>query len=398
MGGIGGMFGLSGGAGGSGFADARSASLTPGTNAGQLNTAYDQNQSALAQQGALLDAIKAQNGLQNQSQNYNQLQGVINGTGPNPAQAMLNQATGQNVSNQAALMAGQRGAGANVGLMARQAGQAGGNIQQQAAGQGAVLQANQSLNALGQAGQMANTMAGNQIGQTNANQQSQLNEQQLLQNANAAYNNAQVGMQSNINSANAGLANTQLQGQQKMIGGIMNGAGAAMGKPPAQAAQAAQGGLIGYASGGQVAGPQSSFGQFLSGMGNGMGAEKDPLEMGASSFASGIGNAFRGAPTAPAQVGTQYSNGPVQQPSPSMGQLNTTFAKGGNVGSKLKSGGHVPGPVTKGPNDTKNDTVKALLTPGESVIDKETMQDPGPVGAMARTLTAIITAKKKGKK
>src|ERR1035437_2296226 len=68
-------------------------------------------------QNALLAALGKQNGIQNQSDVYGQLQGVASGTGPNPAMAALNQATGANVANQSAMMAGQRGAGANVGMM-----------------------------------------------------------------------------------------------------------------------------------------------------------------------------------------------------------------------------------------------------------------------------------------
>jgi hypothetical protein len=101
-------------------------------------------QDVLSQQQQFANALAQQNGIQNQSNVFNQLQGVANGTGPNPAQAMLNNTTGQNIQQQAALMGSQRGVGANPGLLARQAAMQGANIQQQAAGQGAALQANQS--------------------------------------------------------------------------------------------------------------------------------------------------------------------------------------------------------------------------------------------------------------
>ena len=142
MGAVGGLIGINGGNSGTGF------STPSGTNAAQLQTAYTGNQNALTSQQNLLNALQQQNGLGNQTNVYNQLQGVASGQGPNPAQAMLNQETGQNVANQAALMAGQRGASQNVGLMARQAAQQGANLQQQAVGQGASMQAQQGLNAL----------------------------------------------------------------------------------------------------------------------------------------------------------------------------------------------------------------------------------------------------------
>jgi hypothetical protein len=225
MGAIGGMLGLSGGAAGTGFATPGSAPIQTPTTTGQANTAYQGNQNALQQQQSLLSALQGQNGLGNQSSVYGQLQGVANGTGPNPAQAMLNQSTGQNVANQAALMAGQRGAGSNVGLMARQAAMQGSNAQQQAAGQGATMQANQSLNALNSMGNIANTQAGQQIGQTNANTSAQQAEQANLLNSIAGVNNANVGMQSNINSNNTSLANTMMGQQGQMIGGLMSSAG-----------------------------------------------------------------------------------------------------------------------------------------------------------------------------
>ncbi|CAM6002768.1 unnamed protein product [Sphagnum balticum] len=95
--------------------------------------------------------LQGTNGVQVQQQVLNQLQGVANGTGPNPAQAALNQSTGQNINSQAALQAGQRGASGNVGLLARQIGQQGAAIQQNAVGQGATMQATQELNALNSA-------------------------------------------------------------------------------------------------------------------------------------------------------------------------------------------------------------------------------------------------------
>lgn len=229
MGAIGGILGLSGGANGTGFSGPQGAPIVNTTNPAQTSAAYTGTQGSLSSQQALLSALQAQNGLGNQSQVYNQFQGIANGKGPNPAQAMLNQSTGQNVANQGALMAGQRGASSNVGLIAKQAAQQGSAIQQNAAGQAATLQANQSLNALNSAGNMANTQAANQIGATTTNTQANLAEQQALMNAQNAFNQNQVSMQNNINSANAGLAQTNMGGQQSFLGGVGNAAGGVTG-------------------------------------------------------------------------------------------------------------------------------------------------------------------------
>lgn len=178
------------------------------------NAAYDQAQQAMGQQQALISALNAQNGIGNQSNVFNQLNDVAHGQGPNPAQAMLNQATGANVANQAAMAAGQRGASGNVGLMARQAAQAGSNAQQQAAGQGATMQANQSLGALGQMGGIANQQASQQIGAVgNLNQMAQNEQGQVMNSVN------------NQNNINAGIAQQQAQAGSNLLGGIVSGVG-----------------------------------------------------------------------------------------------------------------------------------------------------------------------------
>lgn len=216
------MLGLGGGAGGSGFAGPQGVSIQAPTTDEQAKAAYEANQAALKQQQDFVAAVQAQNGLQNQSNVYNQLSNIASGQGPNPAQAMLNQATGQNVANQAALMAGQRGANANVGLMARQASQQGSKIQQDAAGQAAVMQAQQSLNALNNMGNLATNQANMQANATQGLTSAQQAEQANLLNAISAQNNSRIGMQSNINNANAAMAGGRMGQQPGAIGGLMN--------------------------------------------------------------------------------------------------------------------------------------------------------------------------------
>lgn len=397
MGSIGGLLGMSGGAGGTGF------STNPGTNGQQIGQAYTGQQAAMGQQQNLLNALQGQNGIQNQSNVYNQLQGVVSGQGPNPAQAQLAQATGANVANQAALMAGQRGAGANVGLMARQAAQQGANIQQQAAGQGATMQAQQSLNALGQAGNMAGSMAANQIGQTNANVQAQQNEQGILQGANSAQNNIQ-----------GQLANTTLGGQQKVIGGLMQGAGAAMG----------------MADGGPVSafGPQSMFGNFVNGQQQqnlaSMGTPNtDPFKMssgkssspsdpmagatndiqdasgvsggamsaGADAGAGGLSDLAMLAVSKGGKIPAMVSPGerflkPNEAKAVAQGKVNPT-----KVGEKIQGQAKVKG------DSTKNDTVRKDLEVGGIVIPRSIENSKNP-GAEAKKFVDKYMAKKRMKK
>lgn len=222
------MLGTAGGISGTGFASPQAANIISPTTAAQANTAYTGNQQALQQQQAFLNALQAQNGIQNQSNVFGQLQNVAAGQGPNPAMAQLAQATGANVANQASLMAGQRGAQQNVGMIARQAAQQGAQTQQQAAGQGATMQAQQSLAALGQLSGIAGQQVGQQQQATGAVTGAQQSEQQNLLNSIAQQNNANVGMQSNINSANTALAQTGMQQQANLMGNMMPSAGQVM--------------------------------------------------------------------------------------------------------------------------------------------------------------------------
>ncbi len=263
-------------------------------------------------QSQFANAAGAVNGLGNQQNVFNTLGQVASGQGPNPALAMLNNATGANTANQAALMAGQRGAGANSGLIARQAAQQGAANQQNAAGQGAALQANQSLGALSQMG----GIAGQQVGQ-----QLQANSQA----GNMALGNQgqALGLLGQANSANTQLANTALQGQIDQ-----NSAGNKYGN------------------------------QLVGGVANGIGAG-----LGALSSPTGNGQASAGSTNTPGN----YNLGvlPAPQASGNMFGVNTKFAEGGPVS---KIGQHFQ-MLSKGGKAHGN--VPALVSPGEKIIPKE---------------------------
>lgn len=259
-----------------------------------IGDAYNRNVSNMDRQSEFLNALGAQQGLGHQQDVFGmqrnlagQLQDMGNGIGPNPALAQLNQATGQNIAAQSALMAGQRGARANPALLARLAAQHGGALQQQAVGQGATLQAQQQMSALAQLQQQQGMMAGL------ANQQVNQQQQGLsaLTNAGLQHQSNLMGLQSNANSVNAGVANQNTQTQGQLIGGLIKG--------------------------------------------------------GSSALAAG--------------------------------------AHGGDVRAMpMLGGGKVPGQPEVGHNSYKNDTVPAMLSPGEQVIDLNTLHDSGPVGEAAR--------------
>lgn len=345
-----------------------------GTNAGQYQGATNQVGDSIAQQKNFLNALAAQNGIGNQQSVFNQLQGVANGTGPNPAQAMLNQATGANVSNQAALQAGQRGASANPGLIARNAALAGTNAQQQAVGQGATMQANQSLGALGQLGGIAGQQVGEQQGALSNIANTSLTNQSNLGN-----------MLQNQNNANAGIANTNAGNQAKLAGGLFQGAA----------------GLAGFADGGTVppppgkSTPLSSLGKALSNMFSGMPApaeDQSPPSVPLPGLVAGNMN----EPPPP-----ESPNGDFNSPENALGNtglIGQLFAKdGGKVpamvspGEKYlnpkeakevkknpnlisKKGEIIPGKAKVSGDSYANDTVRKELKAGGIVIPRSVMQ------------------------
>lgn len=189
----------------------------------QINGAYVGSQNSLQAQNALLQALQGQNGINNQNQVYGQLQGVANGSGPNPAQAQYQQNVNQLAAQQAGLLGSQKGI--SPALQARLIAQQGSSAMQNAAGQGAANLANQQLGAMTAAGQMANTQAGNQIGQTNANVGAQQGEQQNLLGAQAAYGNQQAGILGNMNQTNSATQIQNSKAQQGIFGGLLGGAG-----------------------------------------------------------------------------------------------------------------------------------------------------------------------------
>ncbi len=409
-----GHFGAAGGFGGTGLPAPVGADILKATTVDDVRGAQQGATDSLAGQQGLLAALQKQGGLQAQNQALAGLQGtagmyqnIASGQGPNPAQAMLNQATGQNVANQAALMASQRGAGANVGLMARQAAQQGAATQQQAVGQGATMQAQQQINALsglagvqGQQAGVANTMAGQQINQANAIAQSNLANQQAMQGSIAGLNQANVANQGNVLGANTSLQNSYISSQQKglsktadSMGGMSNAGGASM--------AAAHGGEVGLAGGGNVYsesnpyvssappvvnGPQSSFGQFMS-------APPEPDEPShvanysknwagkeqTQQTGSGGSNAWAGEDTGAGDGTMMSANGGLAQ-------------SGGHVNAKAISQRAV-----KSGDSYANDKIPAKLSEGEIVLPRSVTMSGDPINDSARFVSQVL-AKRKVKK
>lgn len=439
---------------------ASGANVQGGTNTAQLNAAYSGAQSGLNAQQAFAGQAAGQGGFGNQSNVFsqqqalaNQLQNQANGQGPNPAQAALNQSTGQNIQNQAALMAGQRGASSNAGLAARQAAQQGAATQQQAVGQGATMQAQQQIAAqsalANQQAQMQN-VAANEIaaqGQgANNFSQAQQSEQNILQGANTAANNAAVTSQGNINNVNAQTAASN----QNMAGQTIAGVGQMLSNIPVVGSLfKAKGGMIKkMAGGGDATSPQYPSAMFA----NGGGVAPPPLASpggGPQSFAgqwlnsnvSASPGPSIAAPSAnpqfiPPQKKDKSSSGP-QTPKPpeppkppgsagdddaspemieeatsggvmedaGAGALSGGAAGAGDLGTLAAlaaKGGRVKAHNKKEKakvkdNSYANDKVPALLSEGEIVIPRSITTHPMAPHMAAQFVQAVLNKRKMGR-
>lgn len=224
----------------------------------QTQQTYQRTSDAYNQQQDLTNQAGQQGGFANQQNVFGQMQGLAGqlsaqaqGQGPNPALAQLNQTTGQNIASQASLAAGQRGSSANAGMIARQTGQQGAAIQQQAGGQAAIMRAQQQLAAQqalqqqqGMLAGLANQQVGNQIGTVQGLGQQALSQQQNV-----------LGAVQGVNTTNANIALANQKSQNGLLGGLLGSVGSGV----SSVGGSAHGGRIpedmSYANGGQVKPP-----------------------------------------------------------------------------------------------------------------------------------------------
>jgi len=330
---------------------------------GQVNLNDDATQAGMGNQAQLANALQSAGGVSNEQSVYNQQQQLANqlgqmsqGAGPNPALAQLAQTTGQNVSNQAALMAGQRGAGSNAGLIARQAGQQGAATEQQAVGQAATLRAQQQLNAIGalqaQQGQLAGLST------------TQVNQQQAA--ANAQTQSALAQQQQQLQQAQGVNDIAQKQGQQ-------------------------QAGIIGQIGGGIASGLGTAVTSALNSP-----STPAPAPSAGANYANQLGLSAPQTLAEGGQVQTGFDSIKKENYKGKSKMGRMMYAGGGQI--DMKVGGHVPGKAKVGgaKDSYSNDTVPAILSPGEIVLPRSVTQSANPTEAAAK-FVASIKSKKKGK-
>lgn len=360
MGAIGGLLGTGGGASGSGFGGPSANPSDP-------------------------------TGMANLQTSYQKLQDVAAGNGPNPAMAQYN----QNIQNLAKQQAGAISSvqGISPALAARMASQQGSAAMQNAAAQGATTQAEQQLGALGQAGSLAGQQA-----------------------------SLAAGLQQNVNNVNAGLAQTTMQGQQGLMGGLFNAT--AMG-----ASMLARGGDVQKMAAGGSAGPMSQFAQFLQGSPQASAVQVQPTANlpAASGWGNLGGQSLGGGSSKPKAPGVDAGQGMSTVMAGGAGDAIPeavsvgvmAAAKGGKVpallspgetyippgkvnqaaksANPLASGKKVPGTPKVAGNSYANDVVPAKLEAGGVVIPNSIMQSKNPAQG-AKDFIADIIAKRKARK
>lgn len=339
-----------------------------------------QYQASPAQAGNPYSQNQLQMEANNQGQIYNQqqalgqqLQAQMAGNGPNPAQQQFQQNVNQNTAQAQGLIASQRGL--NPALAAKMGANIGSQNNQQAAAQSGVMQAQQQL--------AATQNYGNLLGQQ---QQGNLAQQQLYTGAN------QGAMNANVNVAQG---NQQQAGN--LVGGFANAGSAAL-----PALLAAHGGMIPhYDLGGQIQsgsadGPSSSAGQYLalqnpdfSQAGKQMGAAGSNIGKALGTLSTGMGMS-----QGPTMAGGAMDAGSAGAAGgSSLGMMAAMASKGGVI--NFKPGGAVPGNASVMGDSAANDTVPAMVSPGEVVLPRSVVNSKNPQKEAAKFLGAVLAKRQK---
>jgi hypothetical protein len=304
------------------FSGSKAYQAQSGLQPGQLEQTYQQQQDALAKMAAFVAATQpgSAQGLAAQQALSGQLSGMAQGQGPSPAQAMLQQQAGDIASQQAAIMGSQRGASQNVGLVGRQAAQAGMQAQQRAGSQAAILRQQEQLNAIEQLRQLS----GQQV------------EQQRL--GTGQY--GQAGLQAQQQAL-------QSQYQQEALRTEM-----------AKQQESTRGGIVG-------------------GMLGGIGSVASSGVLGGTPIKKSEGG----------QIQPTEQPRPMEQP-----DIVSLLLESQN----MAHGSVVPGKAKVDGDSYDNDTVPALLSPGEIVVPRSAAKDPEKAAAFAKSV-AMRSGKRKKK-
>lgn len=323
------------------------------------------------------------------------LQEQAAGQGPSAAQTMLAQETGQNVARAAGSVAGTRGI--NPALAARLALDAGAGINQTAIGQGATLRANEMLAGRGLLAQHLAGVRGQDLGAYTAGTQSALGQGQQVLGANQI--NAQISEQNAAREA-------------ALAGGLLSGiSGAAAG--PGLSALGSM-----FRGGGGYAGDAATGGDFYMQHAGGRYAEggeverrppptlkfdewrpsEMPLpETGPLGYEGETAAAERAKPKMKIRPKTKADEQRMEPVKKAGGgaismydYLGITKPQGMAYGGTFMADGGVPGEAEVAGDSEENDTVPALLSPGEIVIPRSVAMSPNAPEEAAKFVAHLM--------
>lgn len=192
------------------------------------STDYNSALKQLMSQGALnpvnFEQSNQVSGQQNQLAQM--LMAQAQGNGPSIAQNQLKQATDQNIQQNAGLLASQKGI--NPALAARQILNNQATMGQQAAGQGALLRAQEQLGAQGALGNALGTQRQQDIGQSLGQTQAGLSQVQGLGGLQNQQNSVNVQNQNASDALNQKTAEDNAKRGGGLLGGLLGGVGSAL--------------------------------------------------------------------------------------------------------------------------------------------------------------------------
>lgn len=237
---------------------------------------------------------------------------------------------------------------------------------------------NRMLQATAQAGQLGGQMQGQQFNQQaqQASAQdaiSRFNAQQAAAtgaanvNANNAAQAANLAAKQSIANANVGTSNAQQQYNKNLANQNFNQQMTLAG------ARAGQNQNMGNALGTQANATAGAYANMGAGAGQmALGAAKlyKPGATTTDPTTEGWANGDSGSPVTTNYTGMNADNGMAHGGVVTTEGMEHPLYGGGFTGDNYKDGGNVPGHANVPGDDAKNDTVKAVLSPGEIVIPR----------------------------
>jgi hypothetical protein len=342
---------------------------TNGAQAG--NGALDQNSGFYTAQ-QLKDQYAFQQAVQGkQNALGNQIQGVANGTGPNPALSQLQATTQQNIGQANAQLAGNRNL--NPALAAKMANQNLVQTNQAAGNQAATLSAQQQLGALSQLGSLYGQQQQGAIGQQTTMNEANLGAEKI--NAGVAQQNAE-----NANKANMGLLQSGASLAAAATGGKIKKT--QIGSNPHMYADGTPDGGVAPVSEGTTDTPDSIASDASAGIGwsGDKSLGTDPayaspavnaaLNPGGVSATAPMSTPMSGETTAPTM-----QQSPINGPSSGVGKYLANFLKGfadSQINKPSQTGGMMSAAMKAAPMASaafhKGGKVDAILSPGEKYL------------------------------